>query len=360
MAKRAGAKPKKRSAKASSKPKTVKRQKPKSPTPLLSTDQYNRLLTRASEARKSIRTQLKNPAFSDVTLPDPDDYKIKRLIERIEKGATNRDLLRELDAIKKAPSSAVPFTNENGYTIPASTYQDILKAIERANKNIENARKKLPDIAKDVIPPTFDKEGVLSSIYDDKGVKNLLDDLSLFKPSKLKIKAINDAAEAGTDAEVEYYKRILQRENERRAKLRDERGVFGLQSRFQRADDEGNFMEDIDINNIKSKEELKRKGQTWSDPARIARANKYLENYHRGIDALEEFLLNHNMLNDTARNKINRLRDAVDSYINHEDAITTISFDEPDAAIDVVYPKEQTVAADIDDLIAVWERHAPE
>lgn len=268
-------------------------------------------------------------------VPEASDYLVAALLKRIDAGDRPSSILREMRNITayKIINQPKPFVTASGFSIPTAEYRKLSMAINTANRNISEARKKFSDFA-DILPDKFSLHDVATQVSDLQTLKNKIKDVSVFIPDNLIPQAINEAGEAGTVAEVEYYKRILERENKRREQLREQnnpannQGFFLMQSDAEKRE--------IPIDNISSLSELKRRAETWDDPARIYRANLFLANYEKSLDRFETILRTGFYMNDTIEERFDYIRNVIAQLYNNEKAITYISSRMPNIDIGLI------------------------
>lgn len=296
--------------------------------------------TRENLAREAANTRRRiaqfNKKYSDeYIVPESSDYLLASLLLRIDAGEKPAALLREMRNITADKIITTPrkYVTSTGYTIPSRDYKRLSLAIKTANKNIREARTKYSDFA-DVFPDEFSTHDVISSVIDSESIEHKISDLSVFTPENLVVVAVNDAGEAGTTAEVEYYKRILERENRRRQQKREEvtsedfQGFFLTQSEADR--------KNIPIESITSISDLKRRAETWDDPARIYRANLFLANYEKSLSNFEAILRTGFYMNDTIQERFDYIREVIAQLYNNEKAINYISSRMPNIDISLI------------------------
>lgn len=295
----------------------------------------DRLVKEAANTRKRIAAFKKRDDYASFDVPEASDYLLASLLQRIDAGERPSSILREMKNITadKIINQPKPFVTASGYSIPPSEYKKLSLAINTANRNITEARKKFSDFA-DVLPDKFSLHDVATQVSNLQSLKNKIKDVSVFIPENLIPQAINKAGEAGTVAEVEYYKTILERENKRREQLREQNDPTNKQGFFlMQADAE---RRQIPIDNISSLSELKRRAETWDDPARIYRANLFLANYEKALDKFETILRTGFYMNNTIEERLEYIRNVIAQLYNNEKAITYISTRMPNIDIGLI------------------------
>lgn len=304
-----------------------------SPESGLSRKSYSTLKKNAENARRRIRNI--NAKFGDIVV-NPNDYKLNSLLKRIENGESSRAINAELRRIRLANYSdfqEASVTSLTGYVIPASKATAIKKAIDKANKNISKARDKYKDF-QDLLPNEFSFNKVTSEITGSKGVENFLEDIKLFTPAKLNIVPKFETGEAITLAEYEFNKRILDRENLRRAKYREEMktsndGYFMVQNEYE--------SRPIDIQSIPTRDELTRRAEVWNDIHVTNRANQWVYNYEGILNQFETVLIKKGMYNDRIEKRFDFIRSMLEKITNNADAIQFVSTRMPSIDITLFY-----------------------
>lgn len=284
----------------------------------------DRLTREASNTRSRIRAFNRKYSGDEYIVPEASDYILSALLARIDAGEKPASILREMKNITadKIINQPKPFVTTSGYTIKPSEYKKLSLAIDTANKNIRESREKYSDFA-DILPDEFSKHDILSQLTGESSVTYKLQDLQLFKPENLVPVAVNEAGEAGTVAEVTYYRNILERENKRRETLRKEidpqtmEGFFLMQGDAERRE--------IPIEKITSVSDLRRRAETWDDPARLYRANLFLANYEKSLTNFETILRTGFYMNDTIQERFDYIRNVIAQLYNNEEAIQYIS-----------------------------------
>lgn len=295
----------------------------------------DRLAKEAANTRSRIAAFKKKDYSSSYDVPEASDYLLANLLLRIDAGEKPSSILKEMKNITadKIINQPKPFITTSGYSIKPAEYKKLQLAIKTANKNIREARSIYSDFA-DVLPDEFSLHDVASQVTNLQGIKNKISDVSVFTPENLIPQAVNSSGETGTIAEVEYYKRILERENKRREQLREEtapgkvEGFFLMQGDAER--------KEIPVNDITSLSELKRRAETWDDPARLYRANLFLANYEKSLDRFETILRTGFYMNDTIEERFEYIRNVIAQLYNNEKAISYISSRMPNIDIGLI------------------------
>lgn len=302
----------------------------------ISTRQRNTIKKEAEKTRNRIKRFMKNNP-EGYNVPDPGIYTLSALLKRIEAGEKPAAIVKELKSITSTSlkaSRSSPIISDSGYELQPSELSSLRKAVNTANRNISRARKKYSDFA-DIMPAEFSYESVIKSVISPESVRNKLKDLSLYTPKNLIPTSINDIGEAGTIAERDHMRNILERENMRRLERQEENrnledgGYFKQQSDYD--------TQTIDIDSIKSFDNLKKRAETWDDSARVTRANLFLENYTQSLNMFETILMENQYWNSTVGERIDFIRDTINSLYFNEKAITYLSTRVPDIDISLLY-----------------------
>lgn len=271
------------------------------------------------------------------SIPNPGNYTLSNLLKRIEAGEKPAAIVKELKGITSISlkaSRSEPTISASGYEFKNSELVKLKKAISIANKHIIAARKKYVDFI-EVLPEELNADTIIKSVVNEKSIQNLLKDLSLYKPKNLIPTAINETGEAGTIAERDHMRNILERENKRRRDRQEENrnledgGYFKQQSDYD--------SKEIDIDAIKTLDSLRKRGITWDDPARVFRANLFLDNYKTSLETFETLLLENHYWNSTIGKRIDYIREVIDGLYFNEIAITYLSTRVPDIDISLLY-----------------------
>ncbi len=296
---------------------------------------YETLKRNAQNARKRLTTYTNKHGVSP-DLPTLSDLTIDALIERYKGGESLAKInasLRGLTAERFAKITTVPIVTGTGYTISTKDYNQLRNAVNRANRNISAARSNLGEFA-DIAPKEFDLNQIVRDIVNAETLKNQLNDLRLFTPKNLKPVAINSSGEAGTVAEDEYLKRIIKRENERRAKLREENDPRKNEGFFVQQDEVNT--RDIDLSKLDTRERLRKRAENWTDAKRVARANQYLKNYEESLDTALIAMQTTVGIPEHVQKSIDEIKQIIAQLYNNEDAVTYLVHHVPELEIAIV------------------------
>lgn len=303
----------------------------------LSVKRWNTLKRDAQNARARIRAFKQRPDADNYFIPDIEDYTIANIAERLAFGESLLSITKELKNLTATNIMAgIPIgaVSLSGYRLNASETRAINKAVAEANQNIRSAREKFADFT-DILPQEFSVKDLIQNIVSSQSIANKVQDLALFVPENLVPTVINDSGEAGTVAEYQYYRNILERENERRLQQqaendpRTQKGYFRQQSDYD--------SEQIDIDEIYGMENLRKRAQTWDDPARVYRANLYLTNYEKALDMFAGVLINNGYWNDVIEERVEYIRDVINRLYFNEKAISYASSRMPNIDISLLY-----------------------
>lgn len=303
----------------------------------LSPRRRERLRKEAENARRRIKAFSKRPDSDNYFVPDTSDYTFASLLERLAGGESYNLIIRELKnltAEKIKTGTPVRVISSTGYVLKPSENRKIVKAVETANKNIKQAKEKFADFT-DILPQEFSAKDLVQNVTSSESIENKINDLALFTPENLIPTAINDYGEAGTFAEYQYYRNILERENERRAQARAENDPRTQQGFFRQQADYDS--ESIDIDSIASMDMLRKRASVWDDPARIYRANLYLVNYEKALDMFAGVLINNGYWNDVIEERVEYIRDIISRLYFNEKAISYASSRMPNIDIALLY-----------------------
>lgn len=312
-----------------------RKSKRKRPAPRAKARKVSALQREAKNARERIRrfSDTHNPYEYDI--PDIEQFSTAVLNARIAGGESEQSIIAELRQInsKSLSNRLITPTSEYGYKLSPAEYSSLRSAVEQANANIRAARASWSNFV-DIMPEEFSLSSLVNGIVNSNTLLTRLSDLTLFTLENLQPIAINEYGEAGTYAQSQYYKNILERENKRRAQREAEnpttqKGYFRIQSDVDNTP--------IDIASIPSMEMLARRAETWDDPARITRANLFLANYEKALDNFEAALIVSGYYNDIVGDKIERIRDIISKFYNDEQAITFASTRTPGIDISLIY-----------------------
>lgn len=317
----------------------------------LSTRSYNLLKKEAGNARRRINNFLKRSDAYEYFVPSQESYTLANLLERVGAGESVKSLLKEVRAItaeKITTSTSTPVVSKLGYKLKQSEAKAIRDAVTKANKNIREAREKF-DIAVDILPELKSSDKIIAQAVNSTSIKNQLDILNQYTPENLIPIAINESGEAGTQAELYETTKILELENERRKRLRDQtekqivHGYLVDQNQYE--------SRDIDIESIETIKDMRRMAGTWSDYGAVVRANIYLQNYSDSLELLTASLINIGMYNETVGDMIKFIHKTISKLYNNEEAISFISRYVPEVSIAIVSPpagERESVASSMD------------
>lgn len=317
---------------------------------------FETLKAKAGKARKRIQAFTKRKDAFNYFLPDASDYTLEALVQRFINGESLRSIYKEVDNVTAANirSGVSPaFQTKAGYKLTTREASALKSAVDTANRNIRAARKKFSDpIFKDVLPEEFNLEDVKQNLTTGKSVANKINDLQVFTPDKLVPIAINETGEAGTQAEYEYTRGILERENERRAKIREMNDPEKHKGRFMQGSEYD--AKPIDIDSIKTLDKLRKRSTTWDDSARLYRANLYLKNYSDSMKLFETIMRMNGYMNDTIAERLEYIQDVISRLYYDEDAITYISNRMPELSMEVASPADLTLIGKFDEIYQGW------
>lgn len=342
MAKRQKGKPKKSKAKNHNSP--------------ISDRTRKKLTSELKKARDRIRGMMARDGAS-YTGPSLENFYLSSIIEKIKEGMhintvyamiKNTTARKIRKAEEKTKNDVVVSQTYSGQPVTQKQYTKLNQAIMKANKNIEKAREKYPE-ATDVLPDFLYPEQVLNQSTTTESINKAIRSIeSSFKPSKLVPIAINDDGEAGTQAELEYLKRIVDEENDRRARTKqmvidiwNDRGILITNDEFS--------VRPLNITNWRSMDDWRRYTSFFTDARDYKKASQWVANYERSLNALESVLLDSFGYSDTdpefkalveIREKLHSLKDpeqirmitrfseyinVKDNYIGRDEDAETVS-----------------------------------
>lgn len=294
-------------------------------------------LNLGNEARNARRRlqRLINQDDSDLyNIPSPKEYTIEKLRNRLEAGERLETIVDELRGLTSSNIKSGATVTNFGYRLSNDEKKALRYAVSKANRNITLARKKFNDI-QDVFPETFSYTDFIQNISGPDAVKYKIEDLGVFTRDKLVPIAVNELGEAGTQAEKEYYTRIIERENERRANQFKDFDPTQPNTFLRVTADFGK--KPIQITGETTREQLKKRAKTWDDPARIYRSNLFLTNYIKALDNFEAILRHNGMINSTIQMRIDYIREVIPRFYNNEEAIFNIAYTIPGIDIGIMY-----------------------
>lgn len=332
-----------------------KSSKPKRPSSKnrggLSKKQYTTLKRDATNARRRIINFLKRDDSSKYTVPLASDYTISKLIKRIEKGETVKAITSELRSITANNIiDANRAKKKRDFKISKSQSKELSELIKNANTNIRAAKSHFKYF-KDIFPKEFKVKEVKDNIKSERGFKDALEDLALYTPDRLIPRAINDDGEVGTEAEATHYRNMLERENERRRRRkenfnpRESGGFFMSQSEYD--------TKEINIASL-NMEQLRKKAMIWDEPARIQRADIFLTNYENALEGLEASFIMNGLYNDKVEEMFNFIHQTLSNMYGDLEAIDYISTRVPGIDITLI---SGILAGDVDfyEIYEAWK-----
>lgn len=327
-----------------------KRKQRKSPLAVrfgVSQRRYETIVKELTNARRRIARF--NSVYGDVVTStlDPSAYTVNAILERVEAGEKVNTIIKEVKNIGHEAliqAKPEPIVTETGYTLTPAETANILKAMQTANQNIEQARRKFSDLT-DLMPEKFTVEQMKQSITGVESVESHLRRLSFFTKDKLVPTGLFETGEAGTQAEFEFYAEVIREENARREEKR--KAVQNIVSQVS-DEDTGFFntqyltdIKDIEISKLADMEAIKRVAGRWSDRARLERANTYVERYEKELDKLEGILDTQGFFEyePDFEIKFAEMRDILSKMYNNEPIVTFASNFIPEINISIISPK---------------------
>lgn len=286
--------------------------------------------------REATNVRRRINAFNKANSLDLDisGYRLNNLLTRLETESFS-EVIKDLKSITRE-SLNQRISLENDYNdYEGSSIDRLIVAVEQANRNIREARNKYADFI-DVLPKEFKIDDIMTEGATEDYINRKIDDLGLFTPENLIPTAINNDGEAGTIAEYNYYKNILDRENKRREEVRKENDPRTNEGFFRQQADYDT--QPINIDNIRDIESLRKRAETWDDPARLYRANMFLSNYEKALGTFESSLIKVGMYNSTIEDRIDFIREVIGNLYFNEKAITYASTRVPNINISIISP----------------------
>lgn len=291
----------------------------------LSQKKYENLRDESAKARRRIKDFAKRTDSSDYFTPDANDYLLSNLLERISNGEKVSSVLNEVKSLTHrniVSGNPLGVKTLNGYKLSARDTKKVFDAVSKANENIRKARKDFESVS-DILPNEFDAKEFVETIGSKESLELHLKGLELFTEENLVPTAVNEYGEVGTVAEYQYYRQILERENERRAKLREMTDPKKVQGNIVQQDEYDK--RNIDIDKIQGVDELRKRADTWDDARRIQRANMYLDVYRENLELTEAVFRTNNLMNDDIAEKFKFIYNVIAKTRGNEDAITYLS-----------------------------------
>lgn len=302
----------------------------------ISQRQYNSLRDESAKARRRIKDFAKRDDAGAYFIPDSNDYLLDSLLNRVQQGEKVSSIVKEVKGItSKKIQSGTPLNVQtmNEYSLSPSEKRRVTAAVKKANENIRQARKDF-DFALDILPEEFDAKKFVENIGSKESLSAHLKGLDLFTPENLVPTAVNDLGEAGTKAEYEYYTMILERENQRRARIRE---ITTPNEQTQYIVQQSDYdKRNIDLSKIVGREERKNRAETWDDAKRVYRANLFLTNYRDSLKLTEAVMRTNGLMNDTIKERFDFIYDVINKTFNNEDAITHLIYFMPTIDISII------------------------
>ena len=142
---------------------------------------------------------------------------------------------------------------------------------------------------------------------------------------------------------------ILERENQRRSSQREQQAIIAnAPEQFEGFLISQNKYDTRQMNIDEFTVDVMRKrAETWNDPARVYRANIFLDNYNKSLDGFRNALATSGYLNSDIEAKINKIQSIIGGLYNNEKAITFISKYMP--MLDIAIISGQVVSGDMED-----------
>lgn len=319
----------------------------------ISAKKYNQLKREAENARRRIGVFNKRDDAGLYSVPLASNYTLAQLSARIASGENINAIISELKNITATSiieSPSITYESVSGYILSPHEVVNLRKSVDVANRNIRAAKAKYTDFV-DVMPEEFNFTDLVSGVITKETLQNLMGDLSLFTSDNLRPFAVPQTGEATSYAEYLYRRNALERENLRRAKLREENDPLKVEGFFRQQADYDT--QEIPIDKL-SLELLKKRSETWSDKARLVRANTFLTNYKNKLDDYEAALINHGMMNSELEQRIDNIIKIIDRLFWNEKAITFLSTRMPDISIQLIYETEIKEGEDLNSIYNAW------
>lgn len=344
--------------------KTSKPKKSKANHPVASKATRKRLTKELKNARARIRGMMESMG-GDYSGPALEDFYLNTILDKIKSGVhinTIYAMIRNTNAKKiRAQKAKEKITDPyvanlyGGSPIKQSTYSKVYKAVAKANKNIKDAKDRMPE-AESIFPGLLSVEEVLNKVTTEKKLLDLVRAIkSSFVPEKLYPVAINDEGEGGTQAELDYLKYFVENENKKREKGREElkdtmksKGFFRTQQEFD--------VKDIDTSTWNTLGKWRTRADYLTDAQDYVRAGRWLANYSNELDRLMDLLKNdRGMLDDSEYQEELRIIKDILERIQDPDTVRALTRYSPNIGIQELYISGLSeVTAQIDYLFNDW------
>lgn len=343
---------------------TSKPKKSKPKHPVVSKATRKRLTKELKNARARIRGMMESMGGAYYG-PSIEDFYLNNILDKIQSGVhinTIYAMIRNT-TVKKVKAQKAKEKTDNPYVanlyggspIKKSTYSKVYKAVAKANKNINEAKERIPE-AEDIFPALLSVEEILNKVTTEKKLMDLVGAIKTsFVPDKLYPMAINEEGEAGTQAELDYLKYFVENENKKREKGREEIKESMKSKGFFRTQQEFDLM-DIDTSTWDTMEKWRKRADYLTDAQDYVRAGRWLVNYSNELDRLMDVLKNNRgMLDDSEYQEELRVIKSILERIQDPDIVRSLTRFSPNIGIQELYISGLSeVAAQIDLLYSDW------
>lgn len=330
-----------------------KKSKPKRPSIAsqhgISKKSYENLRREAENTRRRIKNMQR--AQGDIeNLPNADDFLLKNLLMRVDRGEKPGSLVKEMKRISfdtVRTETERPYRSRFGHYLTAPERERFLKAINSANKAIDKATEKFKDFS-DLMPKKFDPQKELDNVVSSDSLNQRIAGLRKFTASRLVPTNIDGIFT--TQAEYEFLTDTINRENERREARQQQpkQGYLITQADYD--------SKPINIDKLQDINAIRRKASQWDDPARVDRANRYLDLYLQKLNDAQAVLKDNGVGGQRTSRMFNRMRKVISKLYNDVDRVTDIAQHMPDIDITIV---SGVITGDMDiyELYTAWDTY---
>lgn len=291
---------------------------------------YDRIKREATNTRRRIKN-LTTANNGSSFLPDAEDYKLENILRRIDSGEKVKNILKEMSQINfasfKQAEEQPLYRTKYGFYVERNDRERLIKAINTANRNIDKATRRYGEFA-DLMPQKFNVEKVLEEISSDEALRNRLTGIRKFTASKLVPTMIEGVFT--TKAEYEYLTDIINRENKRREERQKppEEGYLVTQAQYD--------SKPINIEKLVDLNSIRRKAEQWDDPARVERANRYLDIYKESLNRAQATLADSGYAGREVEKRFRDINRIIDRLYNNVDRVTQLANNMPTIDIQII------------------------
>ena len=264
------------------------------------TKSYNNLVRELRNARARIRAA-ENRLGDEYFGPSASEYTVENIIKRLEDGTHINRIYAEIrglnaEGLKRISDNNTPVAvAPNGWAITRKEAANTQKAIDRANKVLQQARTKY---GADAVPADYTIQDIANHITNPEGLQEYTDYLkrAYGKKSSGDLIKYPQSDEMILKGEYDFIQEIIQRENRRREENKKfqnavfkSKGRLMTQTEFSLTPLEPSYMPTISS--------YRTMADRWDDARRLKKANIWVNNYITSLDTTLTNINEYNLVN---------------------------------------------------------------